>query len=128
MRQLRRNSHSRLNGEDVLRGPSTGQNERIGIKRRRIRSETGLPFQEHSRNIDSSGMLNTAAHAPQGWMPMPVLEYNGPDFGFDATQILRQGASEDIAGSYSNADAGGFFSDAGWDAFIQGLDYGHFNM
>jgi hypothetical protein len=59
---------------------------------------------------------------------MPVLEYNGPDFGFDATQFTRQGALLDNFGDYSDPSAGGFFSGAGWDAFIQGLGSdGHFN-
>ncbi len=79
---------------------------------------------------DDIGDLSTDQFHPTaaGTLPFPVLEYNGPDFGFDATQLATLGPPHNLA-SESNPDTGGFFGNVGWDAFIQGLGYdGRFNL
>lgn len=52
---------------------------------------------------------------------IPVLQYTGPDFGFDASSFENLVGSHDaFDGTYTN-ELGGFYADADWEAYIQGL-------
>ncbi|RYP47446.1 hypothetical protein DL768_006508 [Monosporascus sp. mg162] len=104
-----------------LQDTSNAQYQQRGTKRR-FHDEIG------DRQVDQFQVMNINAQMGMGALPFPVLEYNGPDFGFDARQVSSVGAPHNLA-SDLNADAGGFFGNVGWDAFIQGLGVdGRFNM
>ncbi|RYO80103.1 hypothetical protein DL766_001545 [Monosporascus sp. MC13-8B] len=104
-----------------LQDASNAQYQQRGTKRR-FHDEMG------DRQVDQFQFININAQMGVGALPFPVLEYNGPDFGFDATQVSSVGAPHNLA-SNLNADAGGFFGNVSWDAFIQGLGVdGRFNM
>ncbi|RYP68661.1 hypothetical protein DL771_006531 [Monosporascus sp. 5C6A] len=104
-----------------LQDTSNARYQQRGTKRR-FHDEIG------DRQVDQFQLMNIDAQMGMGPLPFPVLEYNGPDFGFDATQVSNVGAPHNFA-SDLNADAGGFFGNLGWDAFIQGLGVdGRFNM
>jgi hypothetical protein len=109
--------------------PARGENEPKRTKRRRTVGGDGTSSQvtelpqprDHSAAPGEDGFTESL-------LPMPILEYHGPDFGFDSAQMNRQDISQDLFGDFANPYAGGFFTDAGWDAFIQGLDpEGYFN-
>ncbi|KAL7787941.1 fungal-specific transcription factor domain-containing protein [Trichoderma ceciliae] len=52
----------------------------------------------------------------------PVLEYTGPDFGFDADQFSQQGEWERFLSENMNPESSGLlFSSAGWDTYVQNL-------
>ncbi|RYP57991.1 hypothetical protein DL769_009165 [Monosporascus sp. CRB-8-3] len=113
---LEEQSHSEMG----LQHNSNAQYQQRGAKRR-FHDETG------DRQVDQFQLMNMNTQMGTGALPFPVLEYNGPDFGFDAAQISSLGAPHGLA-SDLNADAGGFFGNVGWDAFIQGLGVdGRFN-
>ncbi|RYP67084.1 hypothetical protein DL770_008692 [Monosporascus sp. CRB-9-2] len=104
-----------------LQDTSNAQYQQRGTKRR-FHDEIG------DRQVDQFQLMNINAQMGMGALPFPVLEYNGPDFGFDARQVSSVGTPHNLA-SDLNADAGGFFGNVGWDAFIQGLGVdGRFNM
>ncbi|RYP27561.1 hypothetical protein DL767_007631 [Monosporascus sp. MG133] len=109
--------HSEMEFQDT----SNAQYQQRGTKRR-FHDEIG------DRQVDQFQLMNINAQTGMGALPFPVLEYNGPDFGFDARQVSSAGDPHSLA-SDLNADAGGFFGNVGWDAFIQGLGVdGRFNM
>lgn len=106
---------------DLPRDPSTGQNQTRGTKRK-LNDETGV------RRGDQFQPMNANPQMSAGTLPFPVLEYNGPDFGFDATQLSGLGPSHNLVPE-PNTEAGGFYDNVGWDAFIQGLGFdGRFNI
>lgn len=47
---------------------------------------------------------------------MPVVEHTGPEFGFDAPQIGGEFFCDPL-----DPDMAGLFSNAGWDAYLQGF-------
>lgn len=52
----------------------------------------------------------------------PVLEYTGPDFGFDADQFSQQGEWERFLSENMNAESSGLlFNNAGWDTYFQNM-------
>lgn len=55
---------------------------------------------------------------------MPVVEYTGPDFGFDAPQLGGEFLADPL-----DPDMGGLFSNAGWDAYLHGFEqeFGGYN-
>ncbi|OAA57265.1 Transcription factor [Cordyceps fumosorosea ARSEF 2679] len=61
----------------------------------------------------ASGMASS-----QIWQP--VLEYTGPDFGFDANQFCRQDAWQEFLVQGLNPGLSGLlFDDAGWDSYVK---------
>lgn len=50
---------------------------------------------------------------------MPVVEYTGPDFGFDASRLGGEFLVDPL-----DPDMAGLFSNAGWDAYLQGFGQG----
>jgi len=53
----------------------------------------------------------------QDWQP--VLEYTGPDFGFDADQFSNGGEWQAAAVPNLDAPSGTLFSNAGFEAYVQ---------
>ncbi|UKZ47763.1 hypothetical protein TrVGV298_001991 [Trichoderma virens] len=52
----------------------------------------------------------------------PVLEYTGPDFGFDADQFSQQGEWERFLSENMNPESSGLlFNNAGWDTYLQNI-------
>ncbi|KAL6856660.1 fungal-specific transcription factor domain-containing protein [Trichoderma novae-zelandiae] len=52
----------------------------------------------------------------------PVLEYTGPDFGFDADQLSQQGEWEQFLSENMNPESSGLlFNNVGWDTYVQNL-------
>lgn len=52
----------------------------------------------------------------------PVLEYTGPDFGFDADQFSQQGEWERFLSENMNPESSGLlFNNAGWETYVQNL-------
>ncbi|PNP49374.1 hypothetical protein THARTR1_09696 [Trichoderma harzianum] len=52
----------------------------------------------------------------------PVLEYTGPDFGFDADQFSQQGEWERFLSENMNPESSGLlFNNAGWDTYFQNM-------
>ncbi|KAL7815896.1 fungal-specific transcription factor domain-containing protein [Trichoderma aethiopicum] len=52
----------------------------------------------------------------------PVLEYTGPDFGFDADQLSQQGEWERFLSENMNPESSGLlFNNVGWDSYVQNL-------
>ncbi|KAM0513805.1 hypothetical protein ACHAPE_007404 [Trichoderma viride] len=53
----------------------------------------------------------------------PVLEYTGPDFGFDADQFSQQGEWERFLSENMNPESSGLlFNNVGWDNYVQNLE------
>ncbi|KAM0460612.1 hypothetical protein ACHAPV_004889 [Trichoderma viride] len=53
----------------------------------------------------------------------PVLEYTGPDFGFDADQFSQQGEWERFLSENMNPESSGLlFNNIGWDNYVQNLE------
>ncbi len=54
------------------------------------------------------------------YMWQPVLEYTGPDFGFDANQFCRQDAwQEFLAQGVNPALSGLLFDNVDWDSYVK---------
>ncbi|KAM3560156.1 hypothetical protein MY1884_003105 [Beauveria asiatica] len=54
------------------------------------------------------------------YMWQPVLEYTGPDFGFDANQFCRQDAWQEFLAQGLNPGLSGLlFENAGWDSYVK---------
>lgn len=54
------------------------------------------------------------------YMWQPVLEYTGPDFGFDTNQFCRQGAWQEFLEQGLNPGLSGvLFDNAGWDSYVK---------
>ncbi|KAK7746526.1 hypothetical protein SLS62_009389 [Diatrype stigma] len=104
---------SRSQAGNMSQEPGSRQGLTRGAKRK-FNDEMG------SRRGDQFQAVDPLPHISTGTLPFPVLEYNGPDFGFDATQLSGLGPPHNLA-SEPNSDAGGFYGNVGWDAFIQGL-------
>lgn len=62
--------------------------------------------------------LNANSIVGREWIPMPVVEYTGPDFGFDTTGPDRQ----EMVGNPLDPATSGLFSEVGWDAYLQGFE------
>ncbi|OAA36329.1 Transcription factor [Beauveria brongniartii RCEF 3172] len=57
---------------------------------------------------------------PASYMWQPVLEYTGPDFGFDANQFCRQDAWQEFLAQGLNPGLSGLlFENAGWDSYVK---------
>lgn len=105
--------NTRLQSGDMSQEPGSRQGQTRGTKRK-LNDETGSRRGDQFQAVDPNPLMST------GTLPFPVLEYNGPDFGFDATQLSGLGPPHNLV-SEANSDAGGFYGNVGWDAFIQGL-------
>lgn len=86
-------------------------------KRRRTNGDLGAYTQHHSYSQRQSLPLGVDMFEPQNWQP--VLEYTGPDFGFDADQLAERGEWQGLLNQNLNGESGGLFDGAGWDAYLQ---------
>ncbi len=69
---------------------------------------------------NAAPVTNTAQSSlyPEIWQP--VLEYTGPDFGFDTYQFGRQDAWQEFLAQGLNPGLSGLlFDNAGWDSYVQ---------
>lgn len=90
---------------------NTEPNER-SAKRQRLQDDTRVqPPSQHYAPI--SGVAPDTF--PMGDL-MPVVEYTGPDFGFDAPRLQGEFFSDPL-----DPDMAGLFSNTGWDAYLQGF-------
>lgn len=67
-----------------------------------------------------SNLPNPDLQQPQLWQP--VLEYRGPDFGFDSNYLADAGDWQTLLDQNVDVSSGGLFDEAGWDAYIQGFE------
>jgi hypothetical protein len=51
-----------------------------------------------------------------------VLEYRGPDFGFDSNYLADAEDWQTLLDQNVDVSSGGLFDGAGWDAYIQGFE------
>ncbi|KAB5511697.1 fungal-specific transcription factor [Coniochaeta sp. 2T2.1] len=90
-----------------------------GNKRRRMEGNIGTYVVPQVHSEVEASCLPAGVHVPclQDWQP--VLEYTGPDFGFDADLFASHG--EWNAAFVPNLDpaSGQLFSNAGFDAYVQ---------
>ncbi|KAH7127532.1 fungal-specific transcription factor [Dactylonectria macrodidyma] len=93
---------------------STAIPEGRSAKRQRLYNEMTAwhqgPLQYTAANI----VADEDPFGAEDWMP--VMEYTGPDFGFDAAHIDRQG----LFSGAQDTEMGSLFSSIGWDASLQG--------
>lgn len=89
---------------DVVNGTSDGQRD----KRPRLQDLPGRPQPVHDPGAAFSGI-----NALDMGDCVPVMEYTGPDFGFDASQL-----GEGLFADPLDPDMGGLFSGVGWDAYL----------
>jgi hypothetical protein len=91
-----------------------------GAKRRRVAdaAESEHLNTTSAPNLPES-MVNENISSAQSWAP--VLEYTGPDFGFDAAQFGSAGGTEAFLDQGTNFDISDLFGDAGSSGFTQGL-------
>ncbi|KAI1503271.1 fungal-specific transcription factor domain-containing protein [Biscogniauxia marginata] len=88
-------------------------------KRRRLQSDTRDNF-----FTDEAFGARTNTSSSSFHNSMPVLEYTGPDFGFDAARSHDQGTiPQNLCNHQLNIDSG-LFSDASWDLYINNFDNG----
>ena len=57
---------------------------------------------------------------PQLWQP--VLEYRGPDFGFDSNYLADAEDWQTLLDQNVDIGSGGLFDGAEWDAYMQGFE------
>ncbi|PQK08078.1 hypothetical protein BB8028_0001g01570 [Beauveria bassiana] len=97
-------------------------------------SDVTVDAAEEARNKRRKSNHNVAAQSPlwsntecasgsglaASYMWQPVLEYTGPDFGFDANQFCRQDAWQEFLAQGLNPGLSGLlFENAGWDSYVK---------
>ena len=90
-------------------------------------SDIRSPKRQRKDNTSADARDGTVTVDPNHTEPMafqdmiPVLQYTGPDFGFDASSFDNFVGSHDAPGNTFTNELGGFYLDADWEAYIQGL-------
>ncbi|PMB64923.1 hypothetical protein BM221_009110 [Beauveria bassiana] len=97
-------------------------------------SDVTVDAAEEARNKRRKSNHHVAAQSPlwsntecasspglaASYMWQPVLEYTGPDFGFDANQFCRQDAWQEFLAQGLNPGLSGLlFENAGWDSYVK---------
>ncbi|KAM3514521.1 hypothetical protein MY11210_001864 [Beauveria gryllotalpidicola] len=97
-------------------------------------SDVSLDAAEEARNKRRKSNHNVATQSPlwsntecasspglaSSYMWQPVLEYTGPDFGFDANQFCRQDAWQEFLAQGLNPGLSGLlFENSGWDSYVK---------
>lgn len=98
---------------------AASMNEGTATKRRRLHSET-ISNSNQARSQDLAAFNGAATSHPYIWQP--VLEYMGPDFGFDYDVVeghIRLDGSVDQA--RNPGLSAGLYSDDMWEAYVQGV-------
>ena len=90
-----------------------GVNEEKGVKRRRVQSDTA-PVRHQFQNPNDGSGLSLIPTDVQNWQP--ILQYIGPDFGFDADIFTYEG--EGFANQELNGE---LFNTIGWDTYMHGF-------
>lgn len=105
----------------IQRDRNPTQNQTRGTKRKGYNHEIE-GYDSQSQPTNPHSQIGT------GTLSFPVLEYTGPDFGFDASQLDSEGAPHSL-GLETAFETGELFENTGWDAFIQGLQLdSHFSI
>lgn len=86
-------------------------------KRQRMNGEAATYLQRQSYSQGPNFSFGPDMSESQIWQP--VLEYTGPDFGFDSNQLADRGEWQGLLNQNFNAESGGLFDIAGWDAYVQ---------
>ncbi|KAH6990192.1 fungal-specific transcription factor [Ilyonectria destructans] len=88
--------------------------ESRGAKRQRLHNDVPAWHQGSFQFTASNGATDDNTFEAEDWMP--VMEYTGPDFGFDTAHI----GGQDLFNGAPDTEMGGLFSCIGWDATLQG--------
>lgn len=116
-----RASHDATNGftssSSVYPGHSSGAEATPSSKRQKTNGDAGTYVQRQSHNQGPNFSVGPDMSESQIWQP--VLEYTGPDFGFDSNQLADRGEWQGLLNQNFNAESGGLFDIAGWDAYVQ---------
>lgn len=94
--------------QDVVNGTSDGQRD----KRPRFQDHSGRPQPVQ----DPGTVIGGGGHSVNGFEMgdcVPVMEYTGPDFGFDASRL-----GEGFFADPLDPDIGGLFGGVGWDTYF----------
>lgn len=102
--------------------PNLGR--RRSNKRPRLNGE-GVPLESQppTQALPSYDPFPSMAMTPGANFWQPVLEYTGPDFGFDSSIVNAYGVEQEqggIALPACDIGAGGLYSDEMWEAYLQG--------
>ncbi|KPM35286.1 hypothetical protein AK830_g11275 [Neonectria ditissima] len=88
----------------------SSQTEGRSAKRQRQYDSRPRP----SQNMAQDSTVDAGLFPWEDWMP--VMEYTGPDFGFDTAHIDGQ----DLFGGAQDGEMGSLFNNMGWDSNLQG--------
>lgn len=91
----------------------------------------GTRSSKRQRQLDVP-MNNITGPTPNSVYPplpdwMPVLEYTGPDFGFDTTSFDIDEMRDESLSHQASTEFPGFFSNTEWNAYMNTFD-GRFNF
>jgi hypothetical protein len=78
--------------------------------------------QYSASRLDNNLTMNTQMNLVDPPIVQPVLEYIGPDFGFDANISPTEGWQQDVPDQDLNFEFTGLFDHAGWNAYMSTLD------
>lgn len=92
--------------------------ETRGTKRQRLQENDLSEPTERRFTTTSEGLLNENMSAWPSWTP--ILQYNGPDFGFDALQFGVEQSEDQLMADFSLSNMG-LFDDAGWNSSNYGF-------
>ncbi|CAM1501333.1 Fc.00g104950.m01.CDS01 [Cosmosporella sp. VM-42] len=95
-----------------------GLNEERSNKRRRVQNDI-IPSQNQFQNLNDGSGLSLNPSDIQNWQP--ILQYIGPDFGFDADIFTCQGGSNGFPNQELNGEPGVLFNNLGWDTYMDGF-------
>lgn len=105
----------RVTNQPVDREPAFAANpESRGAKRQRLYNDVPAWHQGSFQFTASNSATDDNTFEAEDWMP--VMEYTGPDFGFDTAHI----GGQDLFNGASDTEMGGLFNCIGWDANLQG--------
>lgn len=88
-------------------------------KRRRYNDEPSINFSTQPLSATELSSLSFGAGLSDMRDWQPVLEYTGPDFGFDAAQVANGDWQTSIDPSMPMESTGTLFSNPSFDAYVQ---------
>lgn len=92
--------------------------ERLGSKRQRLEEDGLVSDLSGQQNTQRAFFTEPSLQQPNSWQP--VLEYTGPDFGFDTTAFGGGGSLDPNFLQSTGPEFGGLFDHDMWEAYIQG--------
>lgn len=89
-------------------------------KRQRLDKEAA--GQNSASRLDNNLVLDTQMNLVDPPIVQPVLEYIGPDFGFDANISSTEAWQQGVSDQEFSLGFAGLFDPADWDAYMSTLD------